>query len=31
MSLPRWITSKKNRPDVLRGLKKLQNKLAGVR
>jgi len=28
MSLPRWITSKKNRPDVLRGLKRLQAKLS---
>jgi hypothetical protein len=28
MSLPRWLTSKKNRPDVLRGLKRLQAKLA---
>ncbi len=28
MSLPRWITSKKNRPDLLRGLKRLQTKLA---
>ena len=28
MSLPRWITSKKNRPDVLRGLKRLRQKLS---
>ncbi len=28
MSLPRWISSKKNRPDVLRGLKRLRVKLA---
>jgi hypothetical protein len=27
MSLPRWMTSKNNRPDVLRGLKRLQAKL----
>src|SRR6516165_6489878 len=27
MSLPRWMTSKKNRRDILRGLKRLQAKL----
>lgn len=27
MSLPRWITSRKNRADVLRGLRRLQAKL----
>jgi hypothetical protein len=27
MSLPRWITSRKNRPDVLRGLKRIQDRL----
>jgi len=26
MSLPRWMTSRKNRPDILRGLKRLQTK-----
>jgi hypothetical protein len=29
-SLPRWITSRKNRPDVLRGLSKLRTKLSGA-
>jgi hypothetical protein len=29
-SLPRWITSKKNRPIVLRGLKRLQSRLQAV-
>ena len=29
-SLPRWMTSSKNRPDVLRGLKRLQSRLKAV-
>jgi len=29
MSLPGWMTSKKNRTDLLRGLKRLRNRLGG--
>lgn len=30
MSLPKWMASKKNRPEILRGLRKLRTKLAGA-